>query len=117
MPMKTTRSVAMSTRGSDQEASGDVPNSSDFGFSDDEDDYYDADVDNYSEFSGSGDGGWSQQKLNQDWIRCLLGHFYVTTFLDVSAAPTASPAAESRPSGKVSPVQRCSSFQLVFVDE
>uniref|UniRef100_A0A3B5ASM4 Syndecan n=1 Tax=Stegastes partitus TaxID=144197 RepID=A0A3B5ASM4_9TELE len=38
MPMKTTQTVAMSTHGADIEASGDSPNGSDFGFTDDEDD-------------------------------------------------------------------------------
>ncbi|KAM6927295.1 syndecan-4 [Xenentodon cancila] len=55
MPMKTTQTVAMSTRNGDQEASGDVPNSSDFAFRDDEDDFYE-DEDDYDGFSGSGDG-------------------------------------------------------------
>ncbi|XP_041638516.1 syndecan-4 isoform X2 [Cheilinus undulatus] len=41
MPMKTTQTTAMSTtRRDDQESSGDSPNGSDFGFTDDEDDAY-----------------------------------------------------------------------------
>ncbi|XP_072237470.1 syndecan-4 isoform X2 [Leuresthes tenuis] len=72
MPMKTAQTAAMLTHGGDLEASGDSPNVSDFGFTDDEDDDEDdGDNDTDGEFSGSGDG-----------------------------ATTASPAAEARPSGK-----------------
>ncbi|XP_041835964.1 syndecan-4 isoform X2 [Melanotaenia boesemani] len=74
MPMKTTQTVASTTRDGDLEASGDSSNGSDFGFADDEDEYYteyDDDEDEYSEFSGSGAG-----------------------------ATTVSPAAASRPSTK-----------------
>ncbi len=69
----------MSTHNDNLESSGDSPNGSDFGFTDDEDDdddeddgyeYSDSDgeedysdtyddEDNYDEFSGSGDGGRS----------------------------------------------------------
>ncbi|XP_034529618.1 syndecan-4 isoform X2 [Notolabrus celidotus] len=73
MPMKTTQTAAMSTTHRDNlESSGDSPNGSDFGFTDDEDhdiglyngevdddDYYPTydDEDEYDEdFSGSGDG-------------------------------------------------------------
>lgn len=67
MPMKTSQTVGMSTRGSDLEASGDSPTGSDFGFTDDENDYsYDDDDDDddedYEEFSGSGDTGGSWRK-------------------------------------------------------
>ncbi|XP_029288096.1 syndecan-4 isoform X2 [Cottoperca gobio] len=91
MPMKTTQTVAMSTHHDNLESSGDSPNGSDFGFTDDDDedgsdgsddldggegDYYDDDYDyeeeeEYDEFSGSGDG-----------------------------ATTVSPARESKPSVK-----------------
>lgn len=62
MPMKTTQTVAMSTRHHSVESSGD---GSDFGFTDGEEDKYDDDDDdddNYTdpmdeEFSGSGDEG------------------------------------------------------------
>ncbi|XP_044038856.1 syndecan-4 isoform X2 [Siniperca chuatsi] len=61
MPMKTTQTVAMSTRHDDLESSGDSPNGSDFGFTDD--DYYpdalyddEDDDEDEDEFSGSGDG-------------------------------------------------------------
>lgn len=78
MPMKTTQTVAMSTHHDGLESSGDSPNGSDFGFSDDEDDendkydqddddyyplYDDEDEEEYDEFSGSGDGGQSLQTL------------------------------------------------------
>ncbi|CAJ1051197.1 syndecan-4 isoform X2 [Xyrichtys novacula] len=73
MPMKTTQTAAMSTSHRDDlESSGDSPNGSDFGFTDDEeeeddDDYMDQDEDDYypnyddedeydEDFSGSGDG-------------------------------------------------------------
>ncbi|XP_028432629.1 syndecan-4 isoform X1 [Perca flavescens] len=69
VPMKTTQTVAMSTRHGDLESSGDSPNGSDFGFTDvednknaedsDSDDYtetlYD-DEDEYEGSTGSGDG-------------------------------------------------------------
>ncbi|XP_074493418.1 syndecan-4 isoform X2 [Sebastes fasciatus] len=73
MPMKTTQTAAMSTHHDGLESSGDSPNGSDFGFTDDDedeenvgydeadDDYYpdemydDEDEDEYDEFSGSGD--------------------------------------------------------------
>lgn len=87
MPMKTTQTVAMSTHRDGLESSGDSPNGSDFGFTDDEDDendkydqdddddyyplYDDEDEEEYDEFSGSGDG-----------------------------ATTASPGRESKPSVK-----------------
>ncbi|CAK6978178.1 syndecan-4 isoform X2 [Scomber scombrus] len=67
MPMKTTQTAALSTR--DVESSGDSPNGSDFGFTDndgedddeEDDDYYDSydddeDDEEYDGFSGSGDG-------------------------------------------------------------
>lgn len=74
MPMKTTPIAAMSTHREALESSGDSPNGSDFGFTDDEDDEYDDDgEDDYytdptyddedDEFSGSGDGGRSSQIL------------------------------------------------------
>ncbi|XP_040889365.1 syndecan-4 isoform X2 [Toxotes jaculatrix] len=64
MPMKTTQMAAMLTQRDGLESSGDSPNGSDFGFTDDEDDddndfYSDTlydDEDEYEEFSGSGDG-------------------------------------------------------------
>ncbi|XP_037347026.2 syndecan-4 isoform X2 [Pungitius pungitius] len=63
MPMKTTQTVAMSTRHNSMESSGDSPNGSDFGFTngeDDETEYGDEEEedeeDDYNEFSGSGDG-------------------------------------------------------------
>ncbi|XP_034724927.1 syndecan-4 [Etheostoma cragini] len=68
VPMKTTQTVAMSTRHGDLESSGASENGSDFGFTDaeededtDEDsDYYTEtlydDEDEYDGFSGSGDG-------------------------------------------------------------
>ncbi|XP_041817953.1 syndecan-4 isoform X2 [Chelmon rostratus] len=73
MPMKTTQTAAMLTHRDNLESSGDAPNGSDFGFTDDDededdamydqvdgDDYYpsydDEDEDDYDEFSGSGDG-------------------------------------------------------------
>ncbi|XP_054472430.1 syndecan-4 isoform X2 [Anoplopoma fimbria] len=66
MPMKTPQTVAMSTRHGNLESSGDSPNGSDFGFTDDEDDTNDGfddeedddtlDEDEDYEFSGSGDG-------------------------------------------------------------
>lgn len=74
MPMKTTQTVAMSTHHDNLESSGDSTNGSDFGFTDDDEDYkedhYDMDDDDYypsyhdededyEEFSGSGDGGQS----------------------------------------------------------
>ncbi|XP_070816048.1 syndecan-4 isoform X1 [Chaetodon trifascialis] len=88
MPMKTTKAAAMLTHRDNLESSGDAPNGSDFGFTDDEDedDMYDEDdggdaeyytdtlyddEDEYDEFSGSGDG-----------------------------ATTASPGRESKPSVK-----------------
>lgn len=77
MPMKTTQTAALSTR--DVESSGDSQNGSDFGFTDDgedddDDDYYtdsdeemkvddEDDYEEYEEFSGSGDGGRSLQRL------------------------------------------------------
>lgn len=68
MPMSTTQTVAMSTDGGDLEASGDSSNGSDFGFTDDEDDYYDED-----DVSGSGEGGrfWflkTKRSLSSAWI-------------------------------------------------
>lgn len=80
MPMKTTQTAAMLTHRDNLESSGDAPNGSDFGFTDDDededdamydqvdgDDYYpsydDEDEDDYDEFSGSGDGGRSLQIL------------------------------------------------------
>ncbi|KAM9859519.1 syndecan-4 isoform 2-T2 [Aulostomus maculatus] len=62
MPMKVTQTVAMSTLPDDLELSGDTQNGSDFGFTDDEDDYYidslydDEDEPEGEEFSGSGGG-------------------------------------------------------------
>ncbi|CAJ1051198.1 syndecan-4 isoform X2 [Xyrichtys novacula] len=83
MPMKTTQTAAMSTSHRDDlESSGDSPNGSDFGFTDDEeeeddDDYMDQDEDDYypnyddedeydEDFSGSGDGGLSLEILSEN---------------------------------------------------
>ncbi|KAM6947765.1 syndecan-4 isoform 2-T2 [Lycodopsis pacificus] len=62
MPMKTTQTVDMTTRHEHLESSGDSVNGSDFGFTDDDEDYYsdpmydDEDEDEDYELSGSGDG-------------------------------------------------------------
>lgn len=58
MPMKSSQTAGVSTRGGDLEASGDAPIGSDFGFTDDGDDYTYDDED-YNDFSGSGDAGRS----------------------------------------------------------
>ncbi|CAI5686496.1 syndecan-4 isoform X2 [Oreochromis niloticus] len=59
MPMKSSQTAGVSTRGGDLDASGDAPIGSDFGFTgdDDDDDTYDNEDDNedYNDFSGSGD--------------------------------------------------------------
>ncbi|GAA6220490.1 syndecan-4-like [Lates japonicus] len=70
MPMKTTQTDTMSTHRDDLESSGDSPNGSDFGFTDDEDKddddngyYTDTlydDEDEYEESSGSGDGATTE---------------------------------------------------------
>ncbi|XP_035857736.1 syndecan-4 isoform X1 [Sander lucioperca] len=80
VPMKTTQTVAMSTRHGDLESSGDSPNGSDFGFTDGEDnkngddsdsDYYtetlydDEDEDEYDGFSGSGDGATTMSPVTE----------------------------------------------------
>lgn len=73
MPMKTTQMAAMSTHSDHLESSGESPNGSDFGFTDDDgddddDDYkdyetlYDDEDDEYDEFSGSGDEGLFSQR-------------------------------------------------------
>ncbi|KAL3966325.1 syndecan 4 [Sarotherodon galilaeus] len=57
MPMKSSQTAGVSTRGSDLDASGDAPIGSDFGFTgdDDDDDDYTYDDEEYKDFSGSGD--------------------------------------------------------------
>lgn len=58
MPMKSSQTAGMSTRGGDLEASGDAL--TDFGFTDDnDDDDYTYDDEDYNDFSGSGDAGRS----------------------------------------------------------
>lgn len=59
MPMKSSQTAGVSTRGGDLEASGDAPIGSDFGFTDDDADNYTYDDEDYNDFSGSGDAGWS----------------------------------------------------------
>lgn len=54
MPMKSSQTAGVSTRGGNLEASGDAPIGSDFGFTDDDDDNYTYDDEDY-DFSGSGD--------------------------------------------------------------
>ncbi|XP_063329389.1 syndecan-4 [Pelmatolapia mariae] len=54
MPMKSSQTAGVSTRGGNLEASGDAPIGSDFGFTDDDDDDYTYDDEDY-DFSGSGD--------------------------------------------------------------
>ncbi|KAM4613025.1 syndecan-4 isoform 2-T2 [Polymixia lowei] len=56
MPMKTTQTVGMSTRRDDLISSGDSPNGSDFGFTDDDELFDDEDDDEDEESSGSGGG-------------------------------------------------------------
>lgn len=58
MPMKSSQTAGVSTRGGNLEASGDAPIGSDFGFTDDDDDNYTYDDEDY-DFSGSGDAGRS----------------------------------------------------------
>ncbi|XP_078112813.1 syndecan-4 isoform X2 [Sander vitreus] len=76
VPMKTTQTVAMSTRHGDLESSGDSPNGSDFGFTDGEDNKNDGDSDYYTEtlyddedeydgFSGSGDGATTVSSVTE----------------------------------------------------
>ncbi|XP_004559042.2 syndecan-4 isoform X1 [Maylandia zebra] len=55
MPMKSSQTAGVSTRGGDLEASGDAPIGSDFGFTDDDADNYTYDDEDYNDFSGSGD--------------------------------------------------------------
>ncbi|CAL8337719.1 unnamed protein product [Merluccius merluccius] len=72
MPMNTT----MTTQPDDLVSSGDSPNGSDFGFTDDKytkddsDDYerFDDEDEEDSEFSGSGDGGWYQGVFQINFI-------------------------------------------------
>lgn len=59
----------MSTHSDQLESSGESPNGSDFGFTDEDDDYEtlygdeDDEANEYDDFSGSGDAGWSSQRL------------------------------------------------------
>lgn len=54
MPMKSSQTAGVSTRGGDLDASGDAPIGSDFGFTGDDNDDYTYDDEDY-DFSGSGD--------------------------------------------------------------
>ncbi|XP_008278696.1 syndecan-4 isoform X2 [Stegastes partitus] len=97
MPMKTTQTVAMSTHGADIEASGDSPNGSDFGFTDDEDDEeyngYDENnrelgVDDYDD-EGGFNGDYDEYD-DEDYESSGSG----------DGATTVTPDRESRPSVK-----------------